>query len=132
MKQNWRLKFTQFMRGRYGFFDSLSKAMMVVAIIFLLIPVRWMSWLAYLLLILAYYRFFSKKIYVRSNENQKYVALQNKIVGRFKNQKDAFQNRKTYTYFRCPECKQQLRAPKGRGKIKVTCNKCQHQFVKKV
>ena len=38
----------------------------------------------------------------------------------------------TYRYFKCPECKQKMRAPKGRGKIKVTCKHCHTQFVKKV
>ncbi len=130
--KNWQVKVMNFMRGRYGQFDALNKMLLVVSLILFLIPVRLLSWLAYVLLIVMYYRIFSKRIYVRSNENQKYVALQNKIVGRFNYRKEAFQNRKHYVYFRCPECKQQLRAPKGKGKIKVTCNQCQHQFVKQV
>jgi ribosomal protein L37AE/L43A len=40
--------------------------------------------------------------------------------------------RKTYAIFKCPSCKQKLRAPKGRGKIQVTCSKCHNQFIKKV
>ncbi|MGX7196702.1 hypothetical protein [Enterococcus olivae] len=130
--QNWRLKLAKFMKGRYGFFDSLNKLLMILAIISLLLPVRFLTWIAYGLIILAYYRFFSKRIYVRSNENQKYLVQQNKVIRRFKNTKAAFQDRKSYVYFRCPECKQTIRAPKGKGKIKVTCSKCKHQFVKKV
>jgi hypothetical protein len=130
--QNWRLKLAKFMKGRYGYFDSLNRMMMILAIILVVIPLSALSWGAYLLIIIAYYRYFSKKIYVRSNENQKYLAIQNKVFRRFNNQKEAFKNRKESVYFRCPECKQQLRAPRGKGKIKVTCSKCQHQFVKKV
>ena len=130
--QNWRLKLAKFMKGRYGYFDSLNRMMMILAIILVVIPLSALSWGAYLLIIMAYYRYFSKKIYVRSNENQKYLAIQNKVFRRFNNQKEAFKNRKESVYFLCPECKQQLRAPRGKGKIKVTCSKCQHQFVKKV
>ena len=36
-----------------------------------------------------------------------------------------------YSYFRCPQCGQQLRVPRGRGKISITCPKCGHQFIKK-
>ena len=130
--KNWQMKLARLMIGRYGRFDALNKTMLVIAIIGLLIPISWLSLISYLLLILTYYRLFSRKIYVRSAENQKYLAVQKKLFGRFSHQKAAFKDRHTHVYFRCPECKQQLRAPKGRGKIKVTCNKCHHQFIKKV
>ena len=130
--KNWQMKLARLMIGRYGRFDALNKTMLVIAIIGLLIPISWLSLISYLLLILTYYRLFSRKIYVRSAENQKYLAFQKKLFGRFSHQKAAFKDRHTHVYFRCPECKQQLRAPKGRGKIKVTCNKCHHQFIKKV
>lgn len=132
MKQNWKLKLMKFMKGRYGHLDALGKLLLVTAIILLFLPLKFLSWIAYILIIVAYYRFFSKRIYVRSNENQKYLALRNKVLARFRNKKEAFTNRKEYVYFRCPECKQQIRAPRGRGKIKVRCTKCSHQFIKKV
>ena len=31
---------------------------------------------------------------------------------------------KEHRYFRCPSCGQQLRVPKGKGKITVTCRSC--------
>lgn len=37
-----------------------------------------------------------------------------------------------YKYFKCPACGQELRAPKGRGRIRVTCSKCGNQFEKQV
>ncbi|HLQ39891.1 MAG TPA: hypothetical protein VK118_02915 [Tetragenococcus sp.] len=136
MQSKWQNRIIQFMRGRYGVFDSLSKMLLLLtAVLFVLTaikPIPLIRLLPLVLLIIVYYRFFSKRIYVRSNENQKYVKIQNKVKCFFKNKKEAFQNRKTYTYFKCPECKQQLRAPKGKGKIKITCSKCHHQFIKKV
>ena len=130
--KNWRLKLVRFMIGRYGRFDALNKTMLVIAIVCLLLPISWLNLISYLLLILTYYRLFSRKIYVRTTENQKYLAFQKKLFGRFSHQKAAFKDRHTHVYFRCPECKQQLRAPKGRGKIKVTCSNCHQTFIKKV
>ena len=37
-----------------------------------------------------------------------------------------------YTFFTCPKCKQELRAPKGKGKILVTCQNCGEKFEQKV
>lgn len=136
MRSNWQNKIIQFMRGRYGVFDPLNKrlliltAVLIIFNVFITIPL--MNLLVLLLLVIVYYRFFSKRIYVRSNENQRYLRWKNKIKNFFRLRKEAFQNRKTYTYFHCPECKKALRAPKGRGKIKVTCSQCRHQFTKKV
>ena len=42
-----------------------------------------------------------------------------------------FKQRKDYHYYRCPKCGQQLRVPRGRGKISITCPKCGNQFIKK-
>jgi len=136
MRSNWQNKIIQFMRGRYGVFDPLNKMLLILTAaliifnVFITIPL--VNLLPLLLLVIVYYRFFSKRIYVRSNENQRYLRWKNKIKNFFRLRKEAFQNRKTYTYFHCPECKKALRAPKGRGKIKITCSQCRHQFTKKV
>ncbi|MCF1684130.1 hypothetical protein LQF67_00850 [Tetragenococcus halophilus] len=136
MRSNWQNKIIQFMRGRYGVFDPLNKTLLILTAVLIIfnvfITIPLMNLLPLLLLVIVYYRFFSKRIYVRSNENQRYLRWKNKIKNFFRLRKEAFQNRKTYTYFHCPECKKALRAPKGRGKIKVTCSQCRHQFTKKV
>jgi len=41
-------------------------------------------------------------------------------------------DRANYVYFKCPQCKQNLRAPKGKGKVRITCSKCQTVFEKTV
>ena len=40
-------------------------------------------------------------------------------------------DRKNYIYFKCKNCKQELRIPKGKGKIKVICPNCKHEEIKK-
>lgn len=132
----WQMKAAQFLRGRYARIDQLNRTLlissMVLFLLNLFLPTNIARWIAYGLLIFCYYRFFSKKIYPRANENTKYVQFQQKITKRFSFQKERFQQRKTFKYFRCTNCSQQLRAPKGRGKIKVTCSACKTQFIKKV
>ena len=40
-------------------------------------------------------------------------------------------NRKQYHYYRCPQCRQKLRVPRGRGRIQISCPRCGTQFIKK-
>lgn len=123
-------KYTQVMRGRYGRFDDLNKLLLLVwllvSIVSRLLPFHLGTIIEGLLLGLMFYRIFSRRIVVRSNENQKFLQ---KLVS----WKRFFNRRKnSYRYFNCPSCSQKMRAPRGRGKIKVTCHNCHAQFVKKV
>lgn len=132
----WNLKLQRYMQGRYGIFDRLSKGLLVISLVLFLanmfFNMNLLRWGAFLVLAVVYYRFFSKKIYNRVNENQKFSNWVTKIKKRINYWKERFQNRKVYTYFACPTCKQQLRAPKNKGTIKVTCSSCKNQFTKKV
>lgn len=132
----WQAKLQKLMRGRYGLFDKLSRALLVVGLAIVLLNLfigsTVLRWTVFFLLAVVYYRFFSKKIYVRANENQKYLNWTGKWKKQVNYLKERFQNRNTYTYFSCPECKQHLRAPKNKGTIKVTCSSCKSQFTKKV
>lgn len=38
---------------------------------------------------------------------------------------------KTHVFYNCPKCKQELRVPRGKGKIRIKCPKCGEQFIKK-
>ena len=33
-----------------------------------------------------------------------------------------------YCYYYCPNCKQQVRVPAGKGKVRITCLRCEHKF----
>ena len=136
MQSKWQTKIINFMRGRYGIFDTLNKFLLVISFALLIVmgfkPIPVVNLIPFALLIYIYYRVFSKKIYVRANENRKFMTATASIRKRYHFYKAAVKNRKTYRYFHCPDCHQELRAPKGKGKIKITCSKCHHQFVKKV
>ena len=45
--------------------------------------------------------------------------------------KDRKESEKIYKYYRCPKCNTELRVPRGKGKIKIKCPKCQEEFIKR-
>ncbi len=73
---------------------------------------------------------FSKNIYKRYNENQKYLYYM-KPLERYKTLLKKQKNDPEHKYFRCPSCQQLVRVPKGRGKITITCPKCKKEFDRK-
>lgn len=135
---NWRDKFTNFMYGRYGV-DQLSRFMLIVTfvlcILSLFIRIPLLSTLILLLIILTYYRMFSKNIYKRAAENEKYLRFIGKFkknagTGTYTNSQNT-QQKKYYKYFKCPGCSQKIRIPKGHGKIEIRCPKCNTKFIRR-
>ena len=125
----------RFMYGRYGS-DQLNMAILVAAVlvsltnsvltVFLLestvysgIVAPILSVIVYGLLIYSFFRMFSRNIYKRQRENRRFTQLWMRLKDR--------NNR----YFRCPNCKQTVRVPRGRGKICIRCPKCGEKFTRK-
>lgn len=129
-----RDRFQQFMTGRYGS-DEFSRFMLIAALIFMVLSMFTRGSLFYLLamvlLIYCYFRMLSRNTYKRYAENEKYLEIKNNITGFFQREKDHAGQRKDYRFFKCPNCKQKVRVPKGKGKIKIHCPKCHTDFIKK-
>lgn len=132
-----RDKFVRFMYGRYGL-DQLNQFLLgfllVCAVLNLFARENYLhillnSWEA-VLVIAVYYRMFSKNIQKRYGENQKYLVLENKVKQFFGRAKYMQQQRKEYHIYTCPQCKQKIRIPRGKGRIRVRCPKCGVEFVK--
>lgn len=127
-------KLIRFMAGRYGL-DSFGKATIIAALIAVVLASLFdtpiLSVLAWVLIIYAYFRMFSRNIYKRSTENQVYLAKTRKIRTWLSVQKNLWQQRKTHHIYKCPTCHQKIRVPKGKGKIEIRCPKCQTHFIKK-
>lgn len=128
---NWLRKL---MIGRYGV-DELSIFILIVSIIFSIlsrfidsgiIPVVFM-----VTAVLAYFRIFSKNITKRYEENNKFLKTWNPIKNKFNKKVKRLKNTKDYRHFKCPNCDQRLRVPRGKGKVAVTCPKCRTGIIKK-
>lgn len=126
-------KLYRFMQGRYGM-DGLNNGILTLCVILLVINIFadnvFLSVLTGLLWVLCVYRMFSKNIYKRYNENQKYLNYM-KPLERYKTLLEKQKDDPEHKYFRCPSCKQLVRVPRGRGKITITCPKCKKEFDKK-
>ena len=89
------------------------------------------TWLGVALLVFCYYRTFSRNISKRTEENYKFYTLKDRVGSKFRSWKEQWANRKVYHYYRCPQCRQKLRVPRGRGRIQISCPRCGTQFIKK-
>lgn len=130
-------KIGRFMAGRYGN-DKLNQFIMAVflgcAVLNLFVRNAYAStvlnsWEC-LLILLVYIRMFSRNISKRYAENQKYLALENRLRRFFGQKRYLMQQRKEYHIYKCPGCKQKIRIPRGKGKISIRCPKCGEEFIK--
>jgi len=123
-------KIAQFMAGRHGM-DQFSRDLiaygLIITILDIFIPTSIATYLGYGLVIFAFYRIFSRN---HSKMNAQLAWYRETIDGPLRSYLN--RDRKNYTYFKCPTCKQVQRAPKGRGRIRITCHKCGNVFEKKV
>ena len=114
----WKLQI--FMRGRNGA-DELGRVVMygsfILYIIFLLFGSRFLYFLGFAGIIYTTFRMFSKNLYARREENRKFVTWLETTRVRLAQSKD-------YKIFKCKGCGRNIRVPRGKGKIEVTCPMC--------
>ena len=128
-----REKLARFMMGRYGN-DHLNNVLIWSSLILLVLNIfinnSILSLIAYVLWGYSIFRMFSRKIYLRSNENIWFMAKTKKIRHHISAIRKGLKD-KANRYFVCPGCGQIVRVPKGRGKIEITCPSCHRQFDRK-
>ncbi|MEA4954494.1 MAG: hypothetical protein VB096_03115 [Pseudoflavonifractor sp.] len=121
------------MYGRYGT-DCLNYALIAVYFVLYLISAllssRLLGLLSSVCLLLAFYRMFSRQIDRRQAENDRFLDMVQPIV-RWYNVNRCRHRDRDHAYFRCPNCGQQLRVPKGKGKVSITCRNCGASFEEK-
>ena len=120
----------EFYRGRYGH-DSLNYTLLALALIILIAslwgPLRYLSMVSLILLILVNARALSRNTVKRVNENRKFREL-TAAPRRFVKCIGLTRNDPKHKYVLCPKCHQICRIPKGRGKLEVRCPKCRNSF----
>lgn len=128
-----REKLQRFMMGRYGN-DRFNQFLMIVALILMVVSMfgpNIFYTLALGLMIYAYYRMFSRQTAKRAAENRWYWQKEMKVRSWLQLRKRDIAQRKDYHIYKCPNCKQKLRVPRGRGKIAIRCRRCGTEFIRK-
>lgn len=129
-----RYRFSKFMQGRYGV-DNLSRFLSIVLLaiiilgMFIRIPLS--GTITLVILVILYWRMFSRNIPKRYEENQKFLQIRDKLLGRFSDFGSNMSQMKDYHIYKCPRCNQKIRIPRGKGHIMVRCPKCGYEFHKK-
>lgn len=129
--KNWLQKF---MMGRYGV-DRLSNAMVILALALLLGGIftkyQILSNIGFIIILVSYFRVFSRNISKRYSENQKYMAWVSPIKRKFNKIIKKTKNSKDYKYFKCPQCGKEMRVPKKKGRVNIKCPKCGNSFTRR-
>lgn len=128
-----REKFYRFMQGRYGN-DQFNHFLMIVSLVVMVLSIIWRPQcylIAIALLGWGYYRMFSRKVYSRAMENQRYLEIRERAMCRLRRERKHLEQRKTHHIYRCPDCGQKVRIPRGKGKVEIHCPKCGKDFIKR-
>ena len=129
---NFRDKMNNFFRGRYGY-DELNKFLLVMYIIFIMINLftrfYLLNILSFVIAIILLFRIFSKNIEKRYAENRKFMDITAPVRVWFDNIRNS--SKSSSKVFVCSKCHQKVRVPKGKGKIEITCPKCNYKFIKR-
>ena len=128
-KIRWYIQ--KFMVGRNGR-DELQLFSMWIAVLLIIlsplitkvvhIPIA--DTLAFIIMAYSVFRFCSKEVYKRREENQKFLRELEFLKLRIS-------VRKTHKIYRCKGCGRKIRVPRGKGKIEITCPLCGKKFVRR-
>ncbi len=119
--------FRNFMSGRNGtdklnmFILGAGVVVCLVSVFFVALPVVQLvlTAISYALLFWATFRCFSRNTYKRYRENRRFLLFFDRLRDR------------EHRYFICPKCRQDVRVPRGKGKISITCPRCKEKFIRK-
>lgn len=142
-----------FMKGRYGF-DQLGQALSIGVVVCWIISIifgvlanlfglwaAWVStilnWAGLALLLLMLFRMLSRNTSKRRAENEAYLqrkqrrARDKKASSKDMSTKNDAKDLRNYKYLTCSFCGQQMRVPRGKGKIAVKCPSCGEKTIVK-
>ena len=107
-------------------FDALSKYLMVIGAVFLL--AKNFRLLGLVFIVYALWRGFSNNRFKRSQELAAFERMIFILKQKIYTLRTNFTGKKNYKVFICPNCSQKLRIPRRKGKITITCSRCQTKF----
>ena len=120
----------RFMYGRYGN-DQLNVFLIVLYLLLYFLSVvtefLLLYWLSLILIFVTLFRILSRNIPARRRENAKFLQAAGPAIQWFRLRRTIHRD-KDHRYFKCPNCGQQMRVPRGKGRITVTCRNCGATF----
>lgn len=118
------------MYGRNGT-DQLSVALLalygVLCLLSALTGIAALQMIGIVPITLSIFRVLSRNISKRRAENAKFLSLLEPLI-RWVKLRRTIRTDKEHRYFKCPNCGQQLRVPRGKGHIQITCRSCGVSF----
>ena len=128
-KFKWQLQ--KFMIGRNGR-DELQLAVLYASFILYAfaglldkhLPLPIFHIIGWLGVVYSIYRFCSKDVLRRREENRKFLQEIEFLKLRIS-------VRKTHKIYRCKGCGRKIRVPRGKGKIEITCPLCGKKFIRR-
>ena len=133
-----RERFARFMIGRHGI-DRLYHFLLAICFILiainLFVPTPYsyiISLVESALFAFSIFRVFSKNVYKRQQENERFIKIIEKPKKFFNLQKCKRRDKKTHVYKKCPSCKNNLRLPRQKGEHTVVCPCCKNRFDVKI
>lgn len=128
---DWQQRLAAWMYGRRGPDDlSIFSTNLAIVIVLVNVFVQWapLAWIGLVLLAYAIFRTLSKNLAARSRENEAFLKALGPARPWVQNPRAAFVELRSYKHVRCTSCKQKVRVPRGKGKLRVTCPKCRTKF----
>ena len=123
----------RFMYGRYGS-DELNIFLLVTYLVLLLLSalpgLGLLETVAFVLMVWTLFRMLSRNYARRRAENAGFLKVAGPVIRWYRLRRTILRD-KEHRYFKCPNCGQQLRVPKGKGTITVTCRGCGVSFREK-
>lgn len=127
MWKNLKDAIRTFMWGRNGF-DDLNRLLFVILLFLDILAgitqsrLLWGMFAAGSLLL--FYRMFSKELAQRQIENDQYLKI-------IRVQRLRHELRKDYRIFVCKGCGRNIRVPKGKGRVEITCPVCGSKIIRR-
>lgn len=128
---NWQRKMMEWLQGRQGPDDLAVFSMnlaIVVVVVNLFARVSWLGWVALVLIVYSMFRIQSKNLGARARENEAFLKALGPARPWVQNPRAAWAELRAYKHVKCASCKQRLRVPRGKGKLRVTCPRCKTKF----
>ena len=113
---DWQRKLADWLRGRQGPDDLATfcvNVAIVVVVVNLFARTSWLGWVALALIVYA---------------NEAFLNALGPARPWVQNPRAAWAELRSYKHARCSSCKQRVRVPRGKGKLRVTCPRCGTKF----